>query len=80
MPADTATAPRRYRSDRWHRLDKLLRGLDEYVATRRAAGMSWHRIVGSINVDLARHPEVVPPTVSTMTRWYPDDSDTTAVA
>jgi hypothetical protein len=71
MPADTATA-KRYRSDRWHRLDQLLKGLDEYIASRRAAGASWHAITASIARDTARHPDVVPPTVSTLTRWYPE--------
>lgn len=71
MPAATATA-KRYSSDRWHRLDQLLKGMDQYIASRRADGASWHSIAASIARDTARHPDVAPPTVSTLTRWYAD--------
>jgi hypothetical protein len=75
MPAQQAT-PKRYRSDRWHRLDQLLKragGLDEYVNTRRAAGDSWHAIAASIARDTAQHLDVAPPTVNTLIRWYAQD-------
>lgn len=69
MPAPTDTAKR---SDRWHRLDAALKGLDEYVAERRERHESWHAIAADIARDTARRPGIVPPTVSTLTRWYPD--------
>lgn len=77
MPADTATA-KRYSSDRWHRLDSLLGGMDQYVAARRATGGSWHAIASSIARDTAGHSGVAPPTVSTLTRWYPDHESSSA--
>lgn len=81
MPTETATA-KRYRSDRWHRLDRLFKsagGLDAYVADRRSEGASWHAIAMSIARDIAKHPDVPPPTVTTLIRWYePDDTRTAA--
>lgn len=69
MP-DTMTA-KRYRSDRWHRLDAALKGgLDQYVAERRAAQQSWHTIASAIARDTAKHPDIAPPTVTTLMRWY----------
>lgn len=65
-------------SDRWHRLDAILGGLDRYVAERRARGDSWHTIAVAIATDTINHPDVLPPTVPTLTRWYPSNSEARA--
>jgi hypothetical protein len=76
----TATPPpKRYSSDRWHRLNHLLKGgRDSYVAERREQGLSWHRIAADIARDIARHPEVTQPTVGTLIRWYAGDKQPAA--
>jgi hypothetical protein len=63
------TTPQK-RSDRWHRLDQLLGGLDAYVAERRGRGESWRAISMDIAIDTLSHPDVEAPTVATLTRWY----------
>lgn len=67
------TSPKR--SDRWHRLDKILGGLDSYVARRRGDGDSWNSVAMSIAIAVADHPDVQAPTVATLTRWYPSDRE-----
>jgi hypothetical protein len=74
MTAPPETA-KRYASDRWNRLDTILKGFDNYVTLRRGRGDSWHTIAASIARDTARTPGVIPPTVSTLTRWYPADTE-----
>ncbi len=66
-----------HRSGRWHQLDDILGGLDAYIQDRRDRGLSFHAIA----VDIARDTSAYtgngfnPPTVTTLTRWYPQQAD-----
>lgn len=49
----------------------LLGGLDEFVLTRRAEGMSWRRIALEISHATGRQIEV---THEALRGWYPDEN------
>jgi hypothetical protein len=53
--------------------DLLLEGLDEFVLTRRAEGMSWRRIALEISHATGRQIE---PTHESVRQWFPDQAAT----
>lgn len=57
--------------------DQLLGGLEEFVLSRRAAGMSWRRIAIAIYDATDRK---LMPTHESIRSWFPDDANGNEVA
>lgn len=55
--------------------DQLLGGLEEFVLSRRAAGMSWRRIAIAI-YDATDHKLM--PTHESIRSWFPDGNEEAA--